>query len=189
MSFIKGHDDEPTNFGDVTPPLRHPNSQRFHDLLKEIGELHDRKQADYGRGDDPFANVNGSSDWGIRPWVGAMLRATDKIRRLQKYAADGQLANEGARDSFLDLAVYDLIALVLWEIEQHDVGALPVRGCDGPADDATTMKMVQAWRSTSGGTSRPAAYCDCALNDPDPTHGHSFDCAIRIEQRLNMMGE
>lgn len=90
---------------------------RFHALLKEIGDLHDKKQKDYGVETDPFANVRGSSDWGVAPWVGAMIRANDKVKRLQKYARDGQLANEGARDSFMDLAVYALIALVL-----HDEG-------------------------------------------------------------------
>lgn len=90
---------------------------RFHALLKEIGDLHDKKQQDYGIQTDPFANVRGSSDWGVSPWVGAMIRANDKVKRLQKYARDGQLANESARDSFMDLAVYALIALVL-----HDEG-------------------------------------------------------------------
>lgn len=99
----------------VTP--RHPLSQRFHDILAEMGRLHDKKQADYGRDKDPFANVNGSKEWGIRPWVGAMLRANDKIKRLQKFAQTGQLANEGARDSFIDLAVYSIIGCVLWEVE------------------------------------------------------------------------
>ena len=88
---------------------------RFHALLKEIGDLHDKKQADYGVVTDPFANVRGSQDWGIEPWVGAMIRANDKVKRLQKFAREGTLENEGARDSFMDLAVYSLIALVLWE--------------------------------------------------------------------------
>jgi hypothetical protein len=101
----------------VPVPLRHPLSQRFHDILREMGDLHDKKQLDYGRENDPFANVSGSKEWGIRPWVGAMLRANDKIKRLQKYAQAGTLANEGARDSFLDLAVYAIIGLVLWEME------------------------------------------------------------------------
>ncbi len=98
--------------------VMHPLSQRFHAVLAEIGALHDKKQADYGRDNDPFANVTGSKEWGIRPWVGAMVRANDKIKRLQKYAQTGMLANEGARDSFLDLAVYSLIGLVLWEISE-----------------------------------------------------------------------
>src|SRR5271165_148252 len=51
---------------------RHPNSARFHQLLGEIGTLHDLKQVDYGRGDDPFANVRSSQEWGVAPWVGAL---------------------------------------------------------------------------------------------------------------------
>lgn len=99
---------------------RHPLSQRFHNLLTEIGELHDKKQADYGRENDPFANVRSTEEWGQPAWVGAMIRATDKLRRLQKVARGGTLANEGARDSFLDLAVYALIGLVLYDEASKD---------------------------------------------------------------------
>jgi|SRR5215475_5207362 len=96
---------------------RHPNSARFHELVKEIADLHDRKQQDYGKGDDPFANVRASQDWGIAPWVGAMVRLSDKVKRLQAFAQKGALANESAQDSMRDIAVYALIALVLYEQE------------------------------------------------------------------------
>lgn len=96
-------------------PLRHPGSDRFHEILTGLGYLHDRKQADYGRDDDPFANVRASSEWGIDGWVGAMVRATDKVRRLQTYARRGSLANEGVVDAFDDLAVYAVIGRVLFE--------------------------------------------------------------------------
>src|SRR3972149_1163669 len=92
-------------------------SERFHELLKEIGNLHDLKQEDYGTTEDPFANVRGSEDWGVEAWKGAMIRATDKVKRLQKYAREGKLANEGARDSFMDLAVYSLIGLNANEVK------------------------------------------------------------------------
>jgi hypothetical protein len=98
-------------------PTRHPNSARFHEVLRALGELHDRKQADYGRGDDPFANVRASSEWGVPAWVGAMIRATDKVRRLQTFAQHGTLENESALDSFDDLAVYAVIGRVLLEEE------------------------------------------------------------------------
>jgi hypothetical protein len=91
--------------------------KRFHKLLKEIGQTHDQKQRDYGTNEDPFANVRGSSDWGIKPWIGAMVRANDKVKRIQKFAREGNLANESVRDSFVDLSVYSLIALILWEEE------------------------------------------------------------------------
>jgi len=96
-------------------PARHPLSARLHELLDEAGRLHDAKQADYGTDDDPFANVRASEEWGAPGWVGTMIRATDKLRRLQTFARKGELVNEAAADSFMDLAVYALIARVLFE--------------------------------------------------------------------------
>lgn len=94
---------------------RHPNSARFHEILAELGALHDKKQMDYGRADDPFANINASQDWNIPPHVGALLRMNDKVRRLQSWVQNGKLENEGAEDSMRDIAVYSIIALVLLE--------------------------------------------------------------------------
>lgn len=115
----------------ISLPTRNPKSQRFHDLLKEMGELHDRKQADYGNPDDPFANVRASDDFGIPAWIGAVIRMNDKMRRLQTasrrtlekvYTDDGRtvvrMANESVTDSFLDLAVYALIGLLLFEEDE-----------------------------------------------------------------------
>ena len=101
-------------------PLTQPavSSQRFHEILKELGDLHDRKQKDYGSNADPFANIRASEAWGVPPWVGALIRGSDKLKRLQRYAETGTLDNEGAEDSLRDLAVYAIIALVLWEEEQ-----------------------------------------------------------------------
>lgn len=87
---------------------------RFHALLKQMGDLHDRKQADYGATADPFANVRASQEWGIPPWVGALVRLNDKVTRLKTFARRGSLANESAEDSMLDIAVYALIALILY---------------------------------------------------------------------------
>lgn len=90
-------------------------SKRFYDYLIQCGLLHAQKQRDYGKPLDPFANVRASEDWGIDAWVGAMVRLTDKVKRLQSLARTGELSNEGAIDSFMDIAVYALIALVLFE--------------------------------------------------------------------------
>ena len=95
----------------------HPGSKAFYNKIIEAGILHAQKQRDYGRSDDPFSNVRASEDFGVPGWVGCMIRANDKIRRLQTYAKTGTLANEGVKDSFLDLAVYSLIGLVLFEEE------------------------------------------------------------------------
>ena len=93
----------------------HPKSERFYRILGELALLHIRKSRDYGTEEDSFANIRGSKEWGVEPWVGAMIRATDKVLRLQKFAREGRLANEAVEDSFRDLAVYAVIALVLYE--------------------------------------------------------------------------
>lgn len=115
--------------GNTVSSARHPSSARFHQLLAEIGDLHDRKQADYGRADDPFANIRASTEWGSPGWVGAMIRLNDKVRRLQSFARTGKLSNEGAADSFKDIAVYALAALVMLEEET------PGAAADGSSED------------------------------------------------------
>lgn len=90
---------------------------RFHSVLKQIAELHDRKSLDYGAKDDPYANVRASQEWGIAPWVGCFTRLNDKVHRLQQFAQKGSLANESAEDSMLDIAVYAIIAYVLYREE------------------------------------------------------------------------
>lgn len=93
---------------------------RFHAFLKQIGELHDKKQADYGADGDPLANVRASQEWGVPPWVGALVRLNDKVHRLKRFAQRGALANESAEDSMMDIAVYALIALVLYRETRED---------------------------------------------------------------------
>lgn len=97
--------------------LRHPSSQRFHDIIDELKALHDKKQADYGGPDDPFANVRAALDFGTSAWVGCMIRANDKMRRIQAAAKGSELKNEGVEDSLRDLAVYSIIGLILYQEE------------------------------------------------------------------------
>lgn len=95
-------------------------SKQFHEILRQIGELHDKKAADYGNDDDLFANIRAMSDWGIPGWVGAMTKVSDKVQRLKTFARRGTLVNEGVIDSFLDLAVYAIIALLMYLEERSD---------------------------------------------------------------------
>jgi hypothetical protein len=94
------------------------SSADFKQVLDEMWDLHQKKNKDYGAKEDPYRNVRSSADWGIDPWIGALIRGNDKIQRLKTYAQTHQLANEGAEDSLIDLAVYSVIALVLWR-EQY----------------------------------------------------------------------
>ncbi len=91
---------------------------RFRALLREIGQLHDQKQADYGTGEDPFANVRASREFGVPPWIGAMIRLNDKITRVKSFIQHGHLVNESLIDSFRDIMVYAGIAEILYR-EEH----------------------------------------------------------------------
>ena len=114
---------------------RHPASQAFHDLCDAMKAMHDKKQADYGRANDPFANVRASEDFGVPGWAGCMIRANDKMRRIQKAAQGGTLSNEGVEDSLMDLAVYSIIALVLYREEHWALmGPEPMVRWDRPVD-------------------------------------------------------
>jgi hypothetical protein len=95
-----------------------PDKTPFLQICDEIVEMHNKKQADYGRVGDPFANVRASADFGVPAWVGCMIRANDKMRRIQTAAQGSTLKNEGVEDSLLDLAVYAIIGLVLYR-EDH----------------------------------------------------------------------
>lgn len=103
---------------------RHPSSQKYVDILQAAIELHDQKQKDYGSASDPFANVRSSADFGMPAWVGCMVRANDKMKRVQKAAKqvlageNVSMQNESVEDSFLDLLVYAGIGLVLFREEQ-----------------------------------------------------------------------
>lgn len=110
----------------------HPSNKRFLELLDEMRALSARKQADYGRSADPFANVRASEDFGIPGWVGSVMRMNDKMRRLQtasrktlRKTVNDQgntvvmLDNEPITDSLIDIAVYALISLVLYEEETN----------------------------------------------------------------------
>lgn len=91
---------------------------RVREVFEHCASLHDLKQKDYGREQDPFANVRSAQEWGVEPWVGALIRAGDKFKRLQQYVRTGTLHNEGVLDSFDDAIVYIAIAKVLYE-ESH----------------------------------------------------------------------
>ncbi len=86
----------------------------FFQVLEEMSLLHDKKGRDYGIGVDTLGNVRSSEQWGVPAWIGTLIRANDKIVRLQNAAKGSALVNEGIEDSLMDLAAYAIIALVLY---------------------------------------------------------------------------
>lgn len=111
-------DFEPTTSRYTPDPVSSSLSDpRFHKLLSVLGHLHDKKQQDYGTSEDPLYNLRGAASWGVPPWVGALVRVEDKLRRLKAFANRGRLTNEAALDSLKDLAAYALLAHILLEEE------------------------------------------------------------------------
>jgi hypothetical protein len=101
--------------------VQRKQADRFTEILGELADLHAKKAKDYGSDEDPLANIRASAEFGVRPVVGALVRLNDKVHRLKRFAARGNLANESAQDSIKDIAVYAVIAQQLLEEEEESV--------------------------------------------------------------------
>jgi len=89
--------------------------QRFDEILALMQSTHDAKGHDYEGDGRPYENLRAGEEWNIEAWKYAMMRADEKMRRLKSFAKTGTLKNEGALDSFLDIAVLAAIGYVLFE--------------------------------------------------------------------------
>lgn len=89
---------------------------RFYELLKIIEDLHDRKNSNYAPDADPLANLRISENFGVKPWIGTLIRISDKFSRLQELAKGKKdLVGENVKDTLLDLSIYSLLAIILYE--------------------------------------------------------------------------
>jgi len=98
-------------------------SPKFHQVVQEMLALHDRKNNDYGADADPFANFRAAETWGVPAWKHVYLRIEEKLQRLRQFSLKGELANESADDSVLDIAVLAAIAVVLFREANEKVDA------------------------------------------------------------------
>lgn len=96
---------------------------RFYELLEKMADLHSRKNHDYAGQEDPLKNFKTSVGAGVNPWIGCLIRLGDKFGRLSTFAKQGtlQVKDESVTDTFLDMAVYSLLGLILFE-EQSQGG-------------------------------------------------------------------
>jgi hypothetical protein len=107
----------------IEPKPNHPSNVKFFQIIQDMKDLSMKKQADYGSDQDPFANVReGAIAMGMSPWIGAAIRMNDKMRRINKAARLGpeSLKNDSLLDDFIDMAVYAVIAQVLFIEEQEN---------------------------------------------------------------------
>lgn len=96
------------------PQYGHP---QFYTLLTQMAQLHSAKNHDYTDGRDPFLNFRRCEAMGIPAWKGAIVRMGDKLTRIENFATRNRLLvhTEAITDTLLDLAVYSLITLILYQ--------------------------------------------------------------------------
>jgi hypothetical protein len=96
------------------------------DEIEEILKLTGAKNSDYTGGigcDNPFANFDGSTEFGIDPLVGVAIRMQDKFQRLKAFCTDGELTldtkGDTVKDIYRDLIGYSLISLGILERDSY----------------------------------------------------------------------
>jgi len=96
-------------------PEKRPGHPMFYELLEKLSEIHSRKNQDYGNG-NPLGNFMGVVPLGVDPFVGVLVRMSDKWSRictLSQKDGQGQVKDESIEDTLLDMAAYALLAIVI----------------------------------------------------------------------------
>ena len=109
---------ESNSFEEEESNLPFQPQDEFEWVIVELIEMRRSKGHDYGDDTDTFSNISQSANFGVQPWLGAIIRLNDKISRIQAFVKKHNLKNEPIEDSFKDIAVYAIIALVKWR-ERH----------------------------------------------------------------------
>lgn len=93
------------------------SKDRFHEIVKEMVELHDRKNRDYAGGEYLSNFMMCEKHMGIPAWKGCIIRLSDKMSRLMNIARTEEIAvnDETMTDTLMDLAVYAIITRILYE--------------------------------------------------------------------------
>lgn len=95
---------------------------RFHRLVADILQTHERKSRDYGNDGDALANYRRSERFQVPAFIGILLRMDEKWERVTNLAVRQWKTGEGAAvvddtlvDTLRDHAVMALIAIQLYE--------------------------------------------------------------------------
>lgn len=101
----------------VEKPARkgHP---RFYEIIKEMEDLHDRKNSNYSEDNDPLSNLKASERFGVLGSLGTMIRMSDKWSRLEQLMKGKKdSVGESIKDTLMDLAIYSILEIILLESE------------------------------------------------------------------------
>lgn len=101
-------------------------SDDYDRLFAKIVDLHTKKNAGYAglRTADPWANFRMSEWFHVSPFVGCLIRMSDKLIRLKNLYEDPKAdqVGENIQDTLYDLAIYSVIAICLLKEEVSGVG-------------------------------------------------------------------
>jgi hypothetical protein len=87
----------------------------FDALLAEVAALHNGKNHDYAHDTDPLSNLKRAQLIGVDPFIGVLVRLSDKWSRLEQLASGKTPKYESMRDTLMDNAVYSLLAILLMD--------------------------------------------------------------------------
>ena len=97
--------------------------QNIDEVTSKIKAILLAKNQDYTAGDaDYLSNFRSSSIIGVHPVLGVLLRVMDKIRRIQSFVVNGQLAvsGEGMEDAVLDIVGYMILIYCFMKESTND---------------------------------------------------------------------
>lgn len=90
--------------------------KRFYELLEVMADIHNRKNQNYAKTKEPLSNLKMSQEFGVSPFLGTLTRMSDKWSRIVQLAGGKQdKVGESIKDTLLDLSVYSLLAIILFE--------------------------------------------------------------------------
>jgi hypothetical protein len=89
--------------------------EEFEAIMDTLKDIHLSKNHDYAGG-DYLSDIRASNRMGIPSWKNALLRIQQKMSRLESFAKQGdfKVADEKFEDTCKDLAVYSILALMLY---------------------------------------------------------------------------
>lgn len=87
-------------------------------------EITAKKNHDYSKSEDPFANFKVIESFGIATEIGFVTRMSDKLSRLSNFVTQGELKvkDESVEDTLLDLANYCLLMAGYLKAKQEKKG-------------------------------------------------------------------
>ena len=88
----------------------------FEEAVGLIVEVNRKKRADYALEGSPFSNFEFTAGvFGMKPEEAALFNVAQKLARLSSLRANGRPPqNEAVYDTYLDLAVYGVIAYAIY---------------------------------------------------------------------------